>query len=257
VNGWIDSGGVKLACYVAEPAARLSSPTARYPGLILCHGFPVGPIDARHSAGTFPELIDRIAHELGFTAMTFTFRGCGQSEGDFSMQGWVADLRAAIDHVAASWRPEGIWLVGTSTGGSLGLAVAAADPRIRGVALLGARADFEDWAAQPRRFLEHAREVGAVRNPTFPDHFDSWARELRSVRPLEAARRFAPRPLLVVHGDDDDTVPTADARQFAQAHGSAELRFVTGAGHRLRHDPRVVAMLLGWLDRQRNSAGGS
>ena len=35
------------------------------PGLILCHGFPTGPIDARQSAGTFPELIDRIANDHG------------------------------------------------------------------------------------------------------------------------------------------------------------------------------------------------
>ena len=29
--------------------------------------------------------------------MTFTFSGCGKSEGDFSLQGWIDDLRAAID----------------------------------------------------------------------------------------------------------------------------------------------------------------
>ena len=26
-----------------------------------------------------------------------------------------------------------------------------------------------------------------------------------------------------------------------------------GAGHRLRHDPRAVAVLLGWLDRMRST----
>ncbi len=113
------------------------------------------------------------------------------------------------------------------------------------------RADFDDWAAQPRRLLQHAKEVGAVRAPGFPRNFDEWGREFRRFRPVDAARRFAPRPLLVMHGDDDDSVPTTDARQLAEAHGSAELRLVVGAGHRLRHDPRAVAVLLGWLDRQR------
>ena len=32
--------------------------------------------------------------------------------------------------------------------------------------------------------------------------------------------------------------------------GAGELRLVNGAGHRLRHDPRAVAVLLGWLERQ-------
>jgi putative redox protein len=57
-----------------------------------------------------------------------------------------------------------------------------------------------------------------------------------------------------MHGSEDDIVPTADSRVLAQAHGSAELQVLTGAGHRLRHDPRAISILLGWLDRQRSIA---
>lgn len=249
-NGSFTSGGLQLARYLSRPAGRADP----LPGLILCHGFPIGPIDARHSAGTFPELIDRIANEQRWAAMTFNFRGCGTSEGDFSLQGWVDDLRAAIEHLIAEANPMGIWLVGTNTGGSIATCVAADDPRIRGAALLSPRADFDDWAAQPRRFLEHAREIGAVRTAGYPRAFDEWARELRRFRPVDAARRFAPRPMLVMHGEDDESVPVSDARRLADAHGNAELRIINGAGHRLRHDPRAVAVLLGWLDRQKSLA---
>ena len=55
-------------------------------------------------------------------------------------------------------------------------------------------------------------------------------------------------PLADVH---DESVPPSDARQLAQAHGSAELSLLQGAGHRLRHDPRAVAILMGWLERVR------
>lgn len=216
----------------------------------MCHGFPTGPIDARHSAVTFPQFVDRVASEMNWTGLTFTFRGCGASDGDFSLQGWVDDLRAAIDFVEEEAAPSGIWIIGASTGGSLAVCVAADDPRVHGLALLAARADFDDWAAQPRRFLEHAREIGAIRRPGFPPAFDEWSRELRRFRPTNAARRFAPRPLLLVHGDDDESVPVADSRVIAEAHGSAELRIITGAGHRLRHDPRAIAVLMGWLERQ-------
>jgi uncharacterized protein len=253
VNGEFRSGNLTLARYLARPAGRQGP----LPGVILCHGFPIGPLDARQSAGTFPELIDRMANELGWAAMTFNFRGCGNSEGDFSLQGWVDDLRAAIDYLIEESGPTGIWLVGTNTGGSVVTCVAADDPRVRGAALLSPRADFDDWAAQPRRFLEHAREIGAIRTPSFPPSFDEWARELRRFRPVDAAHRLAPRPLLVMHGDDDDDVPTVDARQLAEAHGAAELRLIPGAGHRLRLDPRAIAVLLGWLDRQRQGEGDS
>ena len=33
------------------------------------------------------------------------------------------------------------------------------------------------------------------------------------------------------------------------AEGVAELRVIPTAGHRLRHDPRAVALLMGWLQR--------
>ncbi|HRE00407.1 MAG TPA: alpha/beta hydrolase, partial [Ilumatobacteraceae bacterium] len=92
---------------------------------------------------------------------------CGSSEGDFSLQSWVDDLRGAIDHLISEVQPSGVWLVGTNTGGSISICVAADDPRVRGAALLSPRADFDDWAAQPRRFLEHGREIGAIRTPGF------------------------------------------------------------------------------------------
>jgi putative redox protein len=249
VNGWFDSGGLKVARYLALPNGRATPAT---PGLVLCHGFPVGPLDARQSASTFPELIDRIANEMGWAALTFTFRGCGQSEGDFSLLGWLEDLRAAVDHLVDETGVSNVWLAGTSTGGSLVICEGAEDARVRGVAALAARADFDDWAGQPRRFLDHAREIGAVRSATFPPSFEAWAREFRALRPLDAARRMSAKPLLIVHGDDDESVPIVDPRLLAEAHGAAELRIVAGAGHRLRHDPRAVAILLGWLDRERN-----
>lgn len=251
MDGSFQSGSFRLACHLKEPAP--GTVDADPPGLILCHGFPIGPIDARRSAGTFPQLIDRIAFEVGYVALTFTFRGCGTSTGDFSLQGWIDDLRAAIDHVIRTKHVSRVVLVGTNTGGSIAICVGADDPRVHAVALLSPRADFDDWADHPRRFLDHAREIGAVRTPGFPQSMDDWSRAFRRFRPMVAAQRFAPRPMLVMHGEDDESVPTADARQLAQAHGAAELALLAGAGHRLRHDPRAIAILMGWLDRVRNA----
>ena len=246
-NGTITSGALGLPRYLAQPGGN----TAALPGVIMCHSFPFGPFDARHSASSFPELMDRLANELGFAAMCFTFRGCGETAGDFSLQGWVEDLQAAIDHMIEHTNPTGLWLVGSNTGGSVAMCVAADDPRVRGCALLGPRADFDDWADQPRKFLDHCRSVGSVRTPQFPKNFDEWTRELGRYRPVPAAQRFAPRPLLLLHGDDDESVPATDTRQLAESHGAAEMRVLEGAGHRLRHDPRAMAVLFGWLDRQR------
>ena len=185
--------------------------------------------------------------------MTFNFRGCGDSEGDFSLQGWVDDLR--VSDLAPAHDRRAVRLSsssGRTPADRSRSASAADDPRVSATALLSPRADFDDWAEQPRRFLEHAREIGAIHDRRFPDSVDEWSREFRRFRPVASARRFAPRPMLVMHGEDDDSVPVSDARQLVNAHGSAELSLFEGAGHRLRHDPRAVAVLLGWLDRMRS-----
>jgi putative redox protein len=221
------------------------------PAVVLAHGYPSDVSAAAEAASALPELADRIATEMGWLALALAFRGCGGSEGSFSLGGWLDDLRAAVDHVRATESVSGVWLVGFGTGGALSILAAADDANVRGVATLGAPADFDDWASHPRRLLEHAREVGMIAEPTFPADLDAWSRELKELRAVAAAPVLAPRPLLVVHGSDDDLVPVFDARVLVDAHGNAELRIVNGAGHRLRHDPRAVAVLLGWLDRQR------
>ena len=79
----------------------------------------------------------------------------------------------------------------------------------------------------------------------------SWGRELAALDAVVAARKLGDRPLLVLHGADDSDVPLDEARALVEAGGErAELCVVQGAGHRLRHDPRAIATLLGWLDRQ-------
>ena len=242
------SGELRLAAHVARPSSSSGGPV---PGLVLCHGFPSGAKGAAAtSAQTYPELADRIAAEAGWTVLTFSFRGTGSSEGSFSLGGWLSDLRAAVDHLVAMPDVDDVWLCGASTGGSLAICAAGEDERVRGVATLSARADFDDWAAHPRRFLDHARDIGVIRDSRFPANLDAWSRELREIRPVALVAKLPPRPLLLVHGSEDEVVPVIDARTLADCHGDAELRVISGAGHRLLHDPRAVAVLLGWLERQ-------
>ncbi len=245
----ISSGGLALAAHLARPPGRPSGPL---PAVVLCHGYPsTGTADT--APETMPELADRIATEMGWAALAFAYRGCAESEGQFSAAGWLDDIANAISHVAGAVRPLGIWLAGFGTGGALAVCAAADDERVRGVAVVGSPGDFDDWAGHPRRLLEHGREVGLITDPQFPASVDDWSREFKDIRAVACVGRYAPRPLLVIHGSEDEVVPSFDARVMADAHGSGELRLINGAGHALRHDPRAVAVLLGWLDRQRHA----
>ena len=240
--------GIDLAAHLARPQQLQ---TRGQPGVVIAHGFPAEVGGGINSTRSLPELADRIAAEAGWAALAFSSRGVGDSGGDFSLDGWLRDLRGAVHHLRDSVVCDGVWLVGFGTGGAIAIQAGADDPTIAGVAAVAAPADFEDWARSPRKLLVTAREIGVITDGDFPPAMDTWSDGLRSVRAADAAATLAPRPLFVVHGGDDESVPVFDARAVADAHGAADLRIIDGAGHHLRHDPRAIAVLLGWLDRQR------
>jgi len=246
---WIPVGDVVLEGHMATPEGDIDR---RPPGVIFLHGFPSGKVWAERIGGDLPELVNRVADQMGWAGLSIRFRGCGSSTGNFSLKGWVDDVTASIDFLESEIDPDGIWLVGFGTGGSVGLVAAGEDERVRGVAAAGAPADFTDWAKSPKRLMLHARRVGAIKDGSFPDDFDSWATELGAITAVEAAASLGSRSLLVLHGTDDEIVPYFDALDLTNAYGgNVSPRRIKGGGHLLRHDPRAVAVLLGWLGRQR------
>jgi len=250
------SDGLRLVAHLARPQASAAGGARSRAGLLIAHPFPEPAQGAARGWSTYPELADRLAAESGWVCMTAALRGVGESEGDFSLGGWLRDLGAALGALLAEPGVTGARLCGFGLGGALALCLAATDDRVLGVAGFATPADVEDWVADPRRFLEEARAVGVIRSPGFPPDFDRWAKELRDTRPLRLIHRIPPRPLLIVHGSEDDKVPMVDARAlFDAADGRGELRVVSSAGHQLRHDPRAIAVLLGWLDREATPTG--
>ncbi|HCB34638.1 MAG TPA: hypothetical protein DEP66_04590 [Acidimicrobiaceae bacterium] len=240
----------RLAAYTVRPVHGATDKFAGRPGpaVVLCHGFPsMQRPDVPNR--TYRHFAERIARTQGWTVLAVSLRGCGGSEGDFSLVGWIDDVCRSVDRVVDDGC-SGVWLVGSTTGGSLAMLAAARDPRVCGVAAMAPRADFDDWAADPRRFLEHCRALGVVKSPGFPPSHSAWIRELRQNRALDAVGALGERPLLILHGVEDRQVPFADAQELAARHPGTELRLISGADHRIRHDPRAIAVLLGWLETQ-------
>ncbi len=240
------SDGLRLAAHWTRPSGA-----GRVPALVLVPGFPRGTGAAALVGATYALLVDRIPRETGWAAMTFTFRGTGASEGDFSIEGWLTDVRAAVDAVASRPDVTGVCIAGFRLGGTLAVVSAADDDRVRGVASFAAPASLREWVRDPAWFLEYARRTGVLRTPGFPPDPVAWTRAIANLDPLESAARIAPRPWMIVHGSDDDVVPVESAHLLASAGGEGcELRIVQHGAHRLRHDPRAIALLLGWLARQ-------
>ena len=134
---------------------------------------------------------------MGWTALSFSFRGCGDSSGQFSLEGWANDVASAVAWMTASGEVHNVWVAGFGTGGALGLSAAAHDDAVAGVAALGAPADFADWASHPKRLLEHARSAGVITGTDYPPSIDRWARQAARAAGRGVcgrARRSTPAP---------------------------------------------------------------
>lgn len=239
----IEQGGPTLEAYLTMPKGAGSS----VPGVVLVHGFPSIARPGKPSQ-SYHLLAERISDELGWAALAVSLRGCGDSEGQFSVRGWISDVDRAVATIGENAKR--VCLIGSTTGGSLAIVAAAQNPAVGAVAAIAARADFDDWAAQPQAFLEHCRRVKVVDQEGYPESLQEWSAELKTYRPIDHVSKLAGRELMVIHGAADRQVPAGDARVLADAHGAAHLRILDGGDHRVRHDPRCVALLFGWLDRQ-------
>jgi putative redox protein len=215
--------------------------------VVLCHDLPRPKGSAADVAITFPALADRLTRESGWRVVTAALRGAGDSAGDFSALGWLDDL-AFLTETEIPESDQRI-MVGFGFGGVLALHIGARDERVAGVACLGTPADVSPLARDDA-LLTLSRRTGLVTSPGFPASAEAWSKELTLLHPADDAAQMKGRPLLMVHGTDDPDVPLGDARSLADAAtGPSELHMVLGAGHWLRADPRVIAILVGWLER--------
>jgi len=255
VGDWhvVDGRAGPLRVYAAPggppaPAARAGTPPRI---VLLCHELPRDPAPPTEVGRGYPALADRLAEECGCRVVAPMLRGAGGSAGDFSAAGWLADLLAVLESEAGSRGTATV--VGFGFGGAIALRAAVQDQRVAAVASIAGPAQLHGWIANRDKVLERCRRSGVISSAGYPHDVDAWAEEIVSLAPLDAAGALGARPLLVVHGSDDSEVPVAAARAVADAalEGPVDLRIVPGAGHWLRADPRVVATLIGWIERHR------
>ena len=231
----------------------LPSDKSQYPTVCICHGIPSGKPPDSNDRG-YPGLAEKICEE-GFATFIFNFRGTGISGGNFDLLGWTRDLKSVIDHL---WiLPEvdkaHLSLLGFSGGAAVSVYLTAKDKRLSRVAACACPAEFTFFtkADEPQSLVDHFRSIGAIRDEDFPLSIEDWSNGFRLIRPIKHIAGIAPRPLLLVHGNQDDVVEVNDAyRLYAQAGEPKEIIIVDGAGHRLRRNDKAMTAVTSWLKSQ-------
>lgn len=228
------------------------------PAVLLLHGFT----GSKHEAHRLFVLTARALAEVGVIALRFDFRGSGDSAGDFrdmTVASEIADARAAWRFLR---RQPGVdrarcGLLGMSMGGLVAAHVLAAEPSVRAAVL---------WCpvGDPRRLL--AAKLTADPQAQLRAHgvidWGGWpvgrgfVEDLRTRDPFAALARSC-APVLILHGDADETVPVADSAPYVTARGPAggpvTREIVRGASHTfstLEGVAQAVNRSAGWLSGQ-------
>jgi len=130
-----------------------------------------------------------------------------------------------------------LYLVGHSRGGALVLLKAAEDPRVAAVATWAAVADLHprwpaevlaQWQRTGVHYVPNARTGQQL--PMYYQIAENFYQH-RARLDLPALLPGLRQPLLLVHGDQDETVPLAAVHQLGAGQPAAEVVVVPGAGH--------------------------
>jgi alpha-beta hydrolase superfamily lysophospholipase len=214
---------------------------------VLLHGIP-STVPPEPGDTGYPGLARGFAAR-GWAAVWVRMRAAGGAPGYFSIRGWVADARAAVETARGVVGGRGpVALVGASAGGAVAVQAHAEGAPVDALVLLGTPAEWVSLAATAREGLRRISESGMTVAPGVASDPEPWAAEFGTVTPVQSIAA-ASVPTLIVHGSDDEVVPVAHAHRLAAHGANADLMILEGAAHQLRRRPEVFALVVEWLGR--------
>jgi len=214
--------------------------------LIVCHGFS----GSKEGGGRALRMAEYLARP-GMGVLLFDFSGNGESEGSFAettLSGQMDDLGSAADWC---WKAGAMRLagMGRSFGGTTLLCRAAEDNRFEAIST---------WATPVyplTLFQDFLRELSG-------DHIilsgegetikmkKAFMEDLASHDVEACARSIPPRPVLIIHGEQDEVVPPQESEVIRTATASSSrLHMIPEADHRFSTGVETVWELCrSWLE---------
>jgi pimeloyl-ACP methyl ester carboxylesterase len=217
-----------------ELCGILSDPSSdkNRPLIVLCHGFTTSK-ESRTCVR-----LEEILNQKAFSTFRFDFFGHGESEGEFAeitLSEAVDDVRSAIRFVKDSGY-ERIGLVGSSFGGFASILAAGQSEDLYVLALKSPVSDYlglliardqdidiDAWRKEGFIFIEASDGKDLKLDYSF------YA-DAEKVNALAFAKKINV-PTLIVHGDQDETVPLEQSQKAAALIPDCRLEIIGGADH--------------------------
>jgi uncharacterized protein len=271
------SGGLKLAGVLHLPGGA----RAKRPAFLVLHGF------GSNKDGGTAMIAAKMFAGLGYAALRFDMRGCGESEGGRGRViclEQVEDTRAALGCLAAraDIDPARIAVMGHSFGAAVAVYAAGVDARFAACVSTGGWGDgeskFRAQHASPEawsRFsamMEEGRRRKARGEPMQVPRYEivpippglrgnlapgsimefpfEVVESMYTFRANDVVGRIAPRPLLLLHPAHDSVTPTEQSIElFRRAGQPCDLHLVAEVDHFMLSEGNtlVLGIVRDWL----------
>ena len=273
------SRGLKLAgiLHLPEPRAERSA------AFIVLHGF------GSNKDGLGGTTVARMLSGLGYAALRFDFRGCGESEGKRGRvicKEQVEDTRNALSFLAdrGDIDPKRIAVIGQSFGAAVAVYTAGVDRRVAACISSGGWGDgakkFRRQHASPRAWKKFTAMMKAGKRrrrsatPMMVPRYDivpipprlrgnlapgsimefpfEVVESMFEFNANEVVGRIAPRPLLLLHSASDSVTPTEQSVElFARAGKPTDLHLIADVDHFMFSEGNalVANLVRNWLEK--------
>lgn len=244
----IEGSQGKLACYISQSSSKAKHAGQGSEVLIATFGLPIAkPLlgaDLFHK-----ELVERLANQSGWTVLSLLCSGIDGSAGRFSPSAWCQDVETAAEYLVQNNKIESVLLAGYDFMADICLYVASRSSKVRGVATVSPLLSLSTFLVEPRILAARAQKVG-VKVEKEDAELENWRGQLEALDFAKSADGLGSKQWLLIHGRDDEVVREAELRDFLiTSGGAAEAHVLSSGDHHLLSDPRMMAILLGWMER--------
>jgi len=215
--------------------------------VILCHG-----MESSKESNKLTALSRKLA-DSGIMALRFDFAYSGESSGkfeDITYSGEAEDVKAAFEFIQ-KYQVNKIAILGSSMGGTAALLFGAKENRVTALVTIAAPVHpekFTDRLLTPDE-VKQWREMGFITyhgnriNVSFLD-------ELEKIN-IPAEIKKISCPVLIIHGDADQTVPVEEAHELhTLLKGTKKICIIKECDHRLSdpsHLNEALDEALAWI----------
>ena len=226
---YIEDNGIRLHAKLDMPKGYKEGD--KCPLALVIHGL-TGHMEETHIVA-----IADLMNEIGLAALRVEMYGHGKSDGNFEdhdLFKWLGNANAATDYALSLDFVTDLYVIGHSQGG------------LTTVLLAGMRPD--DFKAaiplSPAVMVPDGARGGMLLGMKFDPHHipdEIWANSVQKIKgnyirvaqliDLQWAVSNYKRPVLIVHGDEDEAIPVQYSEELHEQYENAEMWIINGDDH--------------------------